>query len=145
MANDRPSPPAGARVVFVCQHGNVKSLMASRWFDRMASEAGLSARGLSRGLEPESPVPPAIVERLAADGFDVRDFEAEALAPADVDGAARVVLIGVAPPAWMKGSGAPVESWNDIPPASDDYVASRDAMRERIASLLKGRAGSGHP
>lgn len=126
-------------VVFVCQHGNVKSLMAREWFNHMAAERGVAARAVSRGVTPETPVPPAIAERLSRDGFDVAHFEPAALAPADIEGAARVVFIGVLPPPWV-GRRPNVETWEGIPPATERYEASRDALRDRIGALLQGLA-----
>ena len=127
-------------VVFVCEHGNVKSLIASEWFNRVAAERGVRARAVSRGLTPETPVPPAIADKLRGDGFDVSRFEPRAFSPADLDGAARVVLIGAEPPAWATRPGSPLEKWDGIPPASESYPASRDAMRARIEKLLRDLA-----
>jgi arsenate reductase (thioredoxin) len=129
-----------ALVVFVCEHGNVKSLIASRWFDRLSEQSGLALRSVSRGLSPEGAVPAPIALRLGRDGFDVAGFEATALAPADVEHAGRVVFIGVPPPEWMGRSRVPVERWDGIPPASEDYEAARDALRARIAALLRRAA-----
>jgi len=134
---------AAANVVFVCEHGNVKSLIAMQWFNRLAAERRLSVRAISRGLTPENPVPPPIRARLKDDGFDVLAFEARALTPGDVKGAPRLVMIGAEAPAWARDSGAPVDVWSDIPPASEDYGASRDAMRERIEALLSTLAPPG--
>src|SRR5262249_61809100 len=85
----RPPEPRGP-VVFVCEHGNVKSLIAREWFNRLAAERGLPVRAVSRGLSPEASVPPAIAERLRRDGFDVSGFETRALEPRDVVHAARL-------------------------------------------------------
>jgi arsenate reductase (thioredoxin) len=123
-------------IVFVCQHGNVKSLIAAQWFNRLAAERGLSVRATARGVTPENPVPPAIAERLRGDGLDVAGYEARELAPADLERAARLVLIGVEPPAWLAGKTAVVEKWEGIPPASERYEESRDALRARIEALL---------
>lgn len=131
--------PGPSTVVFVCLHGNVKSLIASRWFERLAAERGVAVRVTSRGLEPENPVPPAIAERLASDGFDVRGFEARPFVPADLEGASRVVLIGAEAPAWAKGD-ARVVRWDGIPPTSESYEACRDGMRDRMGSLLESLA-----
>jgi len=132
-------------VVFVCEHGNVKSLIAREWFNRLAAERGLDTRALSRGLSPEPAVPPAIGQRLQEDGFDVRGFRPQALAPADVAAASRLVMIGAEPPPWTAGSAVPVDRWDGIRPASERYEASRDALRERIATLVESlaRAPSG--
>jgi protein-tyrosine-phosphatase len=143
---DEPrSPGPSGPVVFVCEHGNVKSLIAREWFNRLAAERGLEVRAVSRGLAPEASVPPAIAERLRGDGFDVRGFEPRALEPADVVRAARLVVIGAEAPPWASGPDVAVERWEGIPPASDRYEASRDALREKIAALVESlaRADSG--
>lgn len=132
---------AAASVVFVCEHGNVKSVIAMEWFNRLAAEHGMAVRAVSRGLTPESPaspVPPAIRAWLEVDGFDVAAFQARTLTPADARGVARLVIIGADAPAWAHGGGVAVELWRDIPPASESYEASRDAMKERILALLAG-------
>ena len=136
---DRESPQT---VVFVCEHGNAKSLIAREWFNRLARERGLNVRAVSRGLTPETPVPPAIAEKLRGDGFDVSAFEPQAFAPADLDGAARVVLISAEAPTWA-APGRPVDKWDGIPPASERYEASRDAMHGRIKALLDSMARRG--
>jgi arsenate reductase len=137
-ADERKPSRASERtdVVFVCTHGNVKSLIAAEWFNRLAAERGIAARATARGLEPENPVPAAIAERLRRDGIDVAGFEARALGPADVERASRLVTIGVEAPAWVGQSGAVVETWDGIPPASERYEASRNAMRARIERIL---------
>jgi protein-tyrosine-phosphatase len=132
-ATRRPSP---ARVVFVCAHGNVKSLIAAAWFNRLAAERGITARSMARGLTPENPVPAPIADHLRQDGLDVSGYEARALGPADLDEATRLVLIGVEAPTWVKRERLAVESWEGIPPASERYEASRDAMLARIETLL---------
>jgi protein-tyrosine-phosphatase len=135
------APPAAvdrpATVVFVCQHGNVKSLIAAQWFNRLAAERGIAARAVARGLEPENSVPPAIADRLRRDGLDVRGYEARPLVSADVEGAQQLVAIGVEAPAWVARSGVAVDAWDGIPPASERYEESRDAMRARIDVLLQ--------
>jgi protein-tyrosine-phosphatase len=130
-------PVDQSRVVFVCAHGNLKSLIASEWFNRLAAERGIAAHAVARGLTPENPVPRSIARQLRRDGIDVSGFEARALAPGDVDGASAVVMIGVEPPAWVKRRGVTVDAWDGIPPASERYGDSRDAMRARIDVLLR--------
>jgi protein-tyrosine-phosphatase len=130
-----PPPPA---IVFVCEHGSVKSLIARQWFERMAAQRRLAARAESRGLTPDSAVPPPIMERLRADGFDVTAFRPRALAPSDLEGVARLVLIGVEAPPWAARPGRVVEKWEGVPPASEDYEAARDELKRRIEGLLAG-------
>jgi arsenate reductase (thioredoxin) len=124
-------------VVFVCEHGNVKSLIAREWFNRLAQERGLHLRAISRGMTPEPSVPPAIAEALGSDGFDVSGFESRAFGAADLEGAVRVVGIGVDVTSVAGQHAAILERWEGIPPASEHYAASRDALRDRIEALLK--------
>lgn len=133
----KPRPDAIPKtVVFVCEHGNVKSLIAREWFNRQAARRGLTVRAVSRGLQPATPVPPAIAEELRRDGFHVAGFEARALTAADLAGAARVVAIGIEPSALGARADLPIDTWEGIPPASEQYSAARDALRARIESLL---------
>lgn len=131
-------------VVFVCAHGNVKSLMASEWFNHLAAERGVASRSVARGLTPENPVPAPIADHLRRDGFEVGAFEARPLAPTDMGAASHLVLIGVEAPSWAQRRGLTVDTWDGIPPASEDYEASRDAMRARIEALL-ARLPKGEP
>jgi protein-tyrosine-phosphatase len=127
------APPG--RVVFVCEHGTVKSVIAAHWFNRLAAERRAPFRAVSRGITPEPAIPPAIAAALASDGFDGGGFIPERLANADLTGAAHVVAIGVESPLFAEAR-VPVSRWSDVPPASTDYAASRDAMRRRIEALL---------
>src|SRR5262245_55863281 len=106
--------PREAGVVFVCAHGNVKSLIASRWFNRLAAERGVAARSIARGLTPENPVPAPVAERLRRDGIDVAGYEARPLTAADLDGAIELVLIGVEAPPWARRDAVKVETWDGI-------------------------------
>jgi hypothetical protein len=54
------SPPTH-QVVFVCEHGNVKSLMAASYFNTMAQARGLPFRAVSRGSAPDSDTVPDFV------------------------------------------------------------------------------------
>ena len=127
------------QVVFVCEHGNVKSLIAQEWFNRRAKERGLSVRAVSRGRTPEATVPKPIADALERDGFDVRAFAPQAPTPAEMRQAARVIGIGLDRKALS--TEVSVETWNGVPPASEDYAASRDALRARIETLLTALDG----
>jgi protein-tyrosine-phosphatase len=124
-------------VVFVCEHGSVKSLIAMQLFNQAAKERGLAVRAVSRGLTPDAAVPKAIAAHLAEDGLAPSGFTPRAFSRADLEGASRVIAIGVDPGGVTRGSKVPLESWEDIPPASESYAASRDALKKRIEPLLE--------
>lgn len=129
-------PEAAAAVVFVCEHGSVKSLIAREWFNRLASERGLKVRATSRGLSPEASVPGPIADHLRDDGFDVATFHPRPFEPSDLSGAMRIVMIGADPPPFTHGTAARVDRWDGVPPASENYTASRDVLKGRIVKLI---------
>lgn len=132
---DEPARSA-APVVFVCEHGNVKSLIGATLFDQVARERGLPYRAVSRGVHPETSVPTKIADALRADGIEVADYKPQQLTPMDVSGALRVVSIGADLSAFSLGARRPIEEWTDVPPATADYAASRAALLRHIGRLL---------
>ena len=134
VATTKDASPAP--VVFVCEHGNVKSLIGASLFDKVAKERGLPLRAISRGLAPEASVPPKIVQALRADDIDVSGFKPQQLTAHDFSAAARVIAIGVDLSSFRDETRAPIEPWDDVPPASVDYAASRAALLRHIESLL---------
>jgi chromate transporter len=124
-------------VVFVCEHGSAKSLVAASFFERMAKERGMAVRVLSRGTSPDASVPAAVVQALREDGFDVAAFKPQLLSDADVLAAARVVAIGVDIGAAKALAGTRLERWDDIPPFSESYPKARKVLLARLSSLLR--------
>jgi protein-tyrosine-phosphatase len=133
-----PAPSAAGKVVFVCEHGSVKSLMAKEWFDRLAALRGIPVRATSRGMVPDASVPAPIAQALARDGFDVSSFRPRRLAAADLEGAVRIVAIGTDTSSVTAAGGTLVERWDAIPPTSEGYEGTRDALKKRIEELLAG-------
>lgn len=126
-----------AIVVFVCEHGSAKSLVAASLFDRMAKEKGVAARALSRGTAPDPSVPAVVVQALREDGFDVSSFRPQALTEADVTAAARVVAIGVDLGPLGTRAGARAVRWDGVPPVSTRYAEARRDLVARIDRLLE--------
>jgi len=124
-------------VVFVCEHGSAKSLVAASFFDRMAKDRGTAVRAVSRGTSPDVSVPAAVVQALREDGFDVAAFKPQILSGADVTAAARVVAIGVDIGEAKALAGSRLERWDDIPPFSESYPKARKIMVARLSSLLR--------
>lgn len=125
--------PAPRTVVFVCEHGSAKSVAAAALFNEEAAERGLPWRAVSRGLDPDRVLAPAVVLGLTGDGLLPPEPRPAPFTDADRD-AARVVFLG------ERGHplGPDAETWSDIPAISVDYPAARDAIRARIEALIAG-------
>lgn len=123
-------------VVFVCEHGSVKSLIGATLFDKQAKERGLPYRAISRGLTPDESVPAKIADALLSDGAEVADYVPQKLSLTEAESATQIVAIGVDLSSFDQNDSLPIAAWNDIPPASVDYQASRASLDQHITSLL---------
>ena len=122
-------------VVFICLHGSAKSLIAAEYFCRLAAQRGVNAYATSAGTDPDSEIPPHVIEGLLAEGIDVRGRRPRPLTRAELAHAWRVVSFGcdlgnAAPP------GLTIERWDDVPPVSENFKAARDAIVARLPRLL---------
>ncbi len=126
--------PEMQQIVFVCDHGSVRSLMSSMIFNEIAEARGLNYTSISRGLTPDENVPSIIVDAFKSEGKDVSAYKPKLLSSSEIASATRVISIEADLSAY--GDDAPVEQWNDVPSASLDFKASQDEMRQRIESLI---------
>ena len=133
-------PKPAATVLFVCEHGSAKSVVAAAHFNQLAAARGLPFRAISRGTVPDTEVAPAAVEGLRGDGLKPGDPAPKKLEQADLDAAVRVVTFCSLPPGLQARSS--VEKW-EVPPVSTEYAASREAMRLQIERLLQELAALG--
>jgi arsenate reductase (thioredoxin) len=120
-------------VLFVCEHGSAKSVIAAALFNARAAARKVALRAESRGVEPDPVLMPAAVTGLRADGLVPGQATPLAIRRADVQRASLVIAFDPLPPDLT--AGARVVLWN-VPPVSVDYAASRDAMASRIDALL---------
>lgn len=135
-----PEPKPAGTILFICEHGSAKSVVAAAHFNQLAAARGLPFRALSRGTKPDTEMAPAAVEGLRGDGLKPDDPAPLKLEQADLDAAVRVVTFCALPPGLQARS--PVEPW-EVPPVSTEYAASRDAMLMRIERLLHELAAPG--
>lgn len=129
------SAPA-PHMVFVCEHGAAKSLIAMAYFNKLAAERGLAARASFRGIDPQDALSVRVVAGLKADGLAVPDGRPTAIAAADVAAATHIFAIGCSLPQAATTSGK-AQSWDDVP---DDqgYGPMRDAIVRHVRALLDG-------
>ena len=130
------SPATAPPVVIVCEHGAVKSLIASLLFDREATARDLPFRAISRGIDPYESVPAKIASALQADGFDIADFDPRKLSQREVATSTRLVAIGADLSGLESEATSEILRWDDVPPASVDYAASKASIQRHVEVLL---------
>jgi protein-tyrosine-phosphatase len=122
-------------VVFVCEHGAAKSVIAAAQFNKQARERNVRMRAIARGTNPDQKIAPAAARGLQSDGLAVGIERPRLLSPSDVAGASRVIAMCELPEAYSRAGGR-VEQWSDIPSVSDNYGRARDAIAEHVRLLL---------
>jgi arsenate reductase (thioredoxin) len=131
----RPAPAAAdARIMFVCEHGAAKSLIAAAYFNKLAAERGLPDRAMFRGADPQEAISTRAVEGLRADGIAIPDGKPTAIGAADVSKVTHIFAIGCALPKFAADSGK-ASDWSDVP---DDkgYGPMRDAIVAHVRAVL---------
>ena len=133
-ALDAQRPMAAATVVFVCEHGAAKSVIAAEYFNKLSSERGIGMLAVAKGISPDSQFNPAATEGLKADGFTVPEGKPQSIEAADLAAARQVITFDVKLPSRLH----PVQhsEWNSTPSVSPDYGAFRDAVRARVEALV---------
>jgi protein-tyrosine-phosphatase len=122
-------------VVFVCERGSVKSLVAALLFNKRAAERGSSIRAVARGMSPDAAVPRRIADALRDDNFDVADFRPQALSNHDIEQAAMLVTIGVDPARIDPKPSVPLNQWNDVP-GSASYTLMHQSLLRHVDEIL---------
>ena len=130
----QPQPALEPTVVFVCEHGAAKSVIATAYFNKIAAERGLRARAVYRGLNPQADLSLSALKGLHDDGLVVPDQKPSAITQADTDMATIIFAIGCSLPTTARSSGK-AANWDDVP---DDkgYEAARDAIKKHVEQLV---------
>lgn len=122
-------------VLFICEHGTVRSLLAKLLFEEYAKEVGLAMVAVSRGTAIDSAVAPWMMRSLASDGFLIGSWHPQALAASDLAHARHVVSFDL-PTAVSASTHARREQWDGFPSVSANYAAGRDTIAVRVRHLV---------
>lgn len=123
-------------IVFVCEHGAAKSIVAAAHFNRLAAQAGLSLHAIARGTNPDRELSVEAVRGLLEDGLSPAETTPQKLTEVDLQTAQRVIGFCDLPLEVRRK--AVVERWDGVPPVSENYEKARNAIFERIRQLLNG-------
>jgi protein-tyrosine-phosphatase len=131
----RATPPPAA-VVFVCEHGAAKSVVASQYFNKLATERGLAARAIARGADPQAELSVSAVKGLTEDGLPPDPGAPRPLTASDVRSSARVVAFDCEQPG-MKALRSMDVCWDDVPATGDEYARTRDRIRAHVEAMVE--------
>jgi protein-tyrosine-phosphatase len=121
-------------VIFVCEHGAAKSVVATAYFNKLARERGLPFRATFRGTDPQADLSVSALQGLREDGVEAPDGKPAALSSRDVAAATHVFAIGCTLPAVATRSGK-AGDWSDVPDGQG-YGPMRDAIVRHVTALI---------
>jgi arsenate reductase (thioredoxin) len=122
-------------VVFVCEHGAAKSIIAAAEFNKLAGERGLPHRAIARGTRPAGTFSRVAVEGLHKDGLREPKGKPQIATECDLKTAERVVTLGCKLPDQVGQMPKPT-NWNDISSPSQGYSAARADIARHVQQLV---------
>lgn len=121
------------KVVFVCEHGAAKSVIAANYFNKLASERGLNYEAVCRATAPDSTLNAGTRTGLKADQIKP-NTNPQKLDLADTTNATRIVLFTPLPKDYKTAT--PIEDWSSTQNVDGTYDQRRNAIIKRINALL---------
>jgi protein-tyrosine-phosphatase len=122
-------------IIFVCEHGAAKSIIAAAYFNKFARERNLGVHAIARGTQPDSELSPITVAGLYRDGLTPNESIPQKLSTADIESAQKIISFCELPGEYKKK--VIVEQWNDIPAVSNDYEKARGVIVAKLHELIK--------
>jgi protein-tyrosine-phosphatase len=121
-------------IIFVCEHGAAKSILAAAYFNQIADTNGLDLQAIARGTNPDPELSELVVKGLANEGLAPSESHPRELTLDDMHVAGRIVSFCELPTEYSQSM--IIEYWNDVPPVSQDYDKARDAILGKVHDLL---------
>ena len=126
-------------VIFACVHNAGRSQMAAAWFNALADPG--KARAISAGTQPGARVHPVVVDVMAEAGIDLSGNLPQRLTADLAHGATLLVTMGCGDECPFV-PGLQTDDWPLPDPKGrplDEVRATRDAIRSRVAELVRAR------
>ena len=122
------------KVIFVCEHGAAKSVIAASYFNKMAKERNLDYVAECRGTFPDSVVSPGVKDGLTKDKVFDPNTKPQKLLISDTVNVERIILFTTLPPELK--TNIKTENWSNIQNVDAEYEKRRNAITKKINELL---------
>jgi arsenate reductase len=122
------------KIIFVCEHGAAKSVIAASYFNKLVKERNLDYVAECRGTSPDSVVSASTKAGLTNDKMFGPSTKPRKLLISDVVNAERIILFTKLPADI--NANIKIENWSDIQNVDAEYEKRRDAIVKKIGELL---------
>ena len=126
--------PKNSLIVFVCEHGAAKSIMAAAYFNQLAQERNLNFQAIARGTHPDKELSLITVAGLHKDGLSPHESVPQKLSLEDIETAQQIIAFCELPSEFQQNVKG--EQWMDIPPLSENYEQARDVIVKHLKRLV---------
>jgi len=123
------------KIVFICEHGAAKSIIAATFFNKLAEERGLDIRAIARGTNPDEELSSKTIIGLQGDGLIPNESKPQLLSHSDLETAQHIVTFCKLPHEYRET--IDIEDWSDVPPVSENYATARNAILQHMQHLFK--------
>ena len=121
-------------IVFACEHGAAKSVIAATYFNQLAREKNLNLRAVARGTHPDEEISPKALVGLKKDGLLPTEPVPQQLSLNDVESAQGIVSFCELPEEYHEK--VTIDHWEGVPPVSENYEMARDEIIRRLHHLI---------
>jgi arsenate reductase (thioredoxin) len=123
------------KIIFVCEHGAAKSVIAASYFNAMAKERNLDYVAECRGTFPDSVVSQGAKDGLTKDKMFDPNTKPKKLLVSDTANVERIILFTTLPPE-LNSANIKTENWSTIQNVDAEYEKRRNAIVKKINELL---------
>ena len=124
-------------IVFVCEHGSAKSVIAATYFNKLAKDKNIPWQAVSRGTHPDPEISPKTKKLLLEDNLLDKSFIPKKLSQDDVDTTQQVILF-CSLPQTIQGKGK-TSQW-EVNAVNDDFQKLRSDIISKITPLVDSLA-----
>jgi protein-tyrosine-phosphatase len=129
-------PGADPTVLFVCEHGAAKSVLAAELLQRKLDELDLPIQIHAAGIDPSDAIADSVVGLIPERAWELRTRRPRRVTQQDIETASITITFNLATAA-LPTAPAAVLAWDDVPPLSDDPVAARAAIERHVEALVE--------
>lgn len=122
------------KIIFVCEHGAAKSVIAASYFNKLAKERNLDYVAECRGTDPDSVVSTSVKDGLTKDNMFDPNTKPKKLLISDTVNVERIILFTPLPSDI--NTAIKTENWSQIENVDADYSKRRNAIVKKINELL---------
>jgi arsenate reductase (thioredoxin) len=126
------------KIVFVCEHGAAKSVIAAAYFNKIAKEKKLPWEAVCRGTAPDEQISERTKTLLTSDNLFDPKLKPQKLSQEDVDQADQVILFFPLPESIQSKNN--IINWPGIDAVNNDFLKLRDDIISKLTPLIDSLA-----